>query len=496
MGKQGPLVLHGEAKDIPVGDGVLDHIAVQAGVPLGAVRHQTGIEHIGGGSAIGALVRLKDRGPGETDVIGLPEVAVDIAVHLPELAAMALIDDENDFLIPVGVHQGLVALRLHRIRHFLDRRDNQLAVGILQLLHQDKSAVGVIHTVLLKGIVLIHRLIVEVLPVDEEDDFIDPRLVPQELGQLEGGQGLAGSGAGKDVAVLIGFQNAAAGSLHGIDLVRAHDHQDRLGGLDDHELVYHFCDGGFPEELRGKLFQGVDALILLIGPEEHEGLQDRIIEAVRHLVLIAEILRLDGIGDNEQLEIAEEALEGELPIAVDLVDGFVDFHTGALQLDLNEGKAVDQHRHIVPVLINDIILMVGIHRDLVGNLVNVPVCIEREEVQIDRLPVVQAQDILVPQELRGLIDRMVVQMDQDTVPFRITERRDAFGLHQLGRIELGQTGSGIRKHIMIIPQVDILIADGLKAVDKLCLDIIFRNVRHIIALTICKRNLFLLFYHS
>ena len=307
MGENRSLILHGETKDIPIGNGVLDHIAMQAGITLGTIRHQSGIEHVGSRPAIGPLIRLKNRCSREADIIRFLEVAVNIPVHFPKLTAMALVNDENDLLITVGIHQGLITLRLHGvghlldrgddelavgihqgfiplrlhgIRHLLDRCDNQLTVRILELPDQDKGTVRIIDTILFKGIVFIHRLVIEILAVNEENHLINARLVAQELGQLERSQGFTGAGARKDIAVLIGLQDPATSGFHSEDLIRTHHHQDRLGRLDDHELVDHLGKGGLPEELRSKLFQCVDAFILLICPEEYQRLQDRIIKAI------------------------------------------------------------------------------------------------------------------------------------------------------------------------------------------------------------------------
>ena len=86
--------------------------------------------------------------------------------------------------MPLGIHQGFIPLRLHGIRHLLDRCDNQLTVRILELPDQDKGTVRIIDTILFKGIVFIHRLVIEILAVNEENHLINARLVAQELGQL------------------------------------------------------------------------------------------------------------------------------------------------------------------------------------------------------------------------------------------------------------------------------------------------------------------------
>ena len=127
------------------------------------------------------------------------------------------------------------------------------------------------------------------------------------------------------------------------------------------------------------------------------------------------------------MQIAEETLERELPVTVNLIDSFVDLNARAFKLNLNNRQAVDQNRHIISILVGNIILMGRIHRDLMGHLIDVPVSVIREEIQINCLPVIKRQNVLITEQLRRLIHRMVVQMNQDTVPFCITERSRAFG---------------------------------------------------------------------
>ena len=160
MRKDGSLVLDREAKDISIRDRILDHVAVQAGFPPAAVRLQSRVEHIRGGSAVCPSVCLKDRRSRETDVIGSLKMALNIPMHLPELRPVALIDNENHLFVPVRIHQGFVALRFDRVRHLLDCCDDHFSVGVRELFHQHIGAVGVVDAVLLKGVVLVNGLII------------------------------------------------------------------------------------------------------------------------------------------------------------------------------------------------------------------------------------------------------------------------------------------------------------------------------------------------
>ena len=150
---------------------------MQTGVAFGSIRHHACIEYICGCSAVRALVGFKDRSAGKTDVVGFPEMTIYITVHLSKLAAVTFVYDEYDFCITISVHQCLISLGLYRICHFLNRRDNELAVGVLQLLYKNMSAVGIIHTVFLERVIFINGLVVQILAVDQEDDLVYVRLV-------------------------------------------------------------------------------------------------------------------------------------------------------------------------------------------------------------------------------------------------------------------------------------------------------------------------------
>ena len=62
-----------------------------------------------------------------------------------------------------------------------------------------------------------------------------------------------------------------------------------------------------------------------------------------------------------------------------------------------------------------------IHCDLMGNLIDIPIGIIGKEVQVDRLTIIKSQHIFIAQDLCGLIHRVVIQMDQNTVPLGVTE---------------------------------------------------------------------------
>ena len=67
----------------------------------------------------------------------LIEMPHNILVHITELTAMALVNNENNLLVPISIHNFHILWTLDRICHFLHGSDNKLPVFILHLLYKD-----------------------------------------------------------------------------------------------------------------------------------------------------------------------------------------------------------------------------------------------------------------------------------------------------------------------------------------------------------------------
>lgn len=90
-------------------------------------------------------VDCENRGSCETEQMVFLEVLYDSRVHIAELAAMALIEDDDDvlriYLVPLVL--------LDEGRQFLNGRDDDFGVGVFQLLFQDSCrSIGVGRTFL------------------------------------------------------------------------------------------------------------------------------------------------------------------------------------------------------------------------------------------------------------------------------------------------------------------------------------------------------------
>ena len=232
------------------------------------------MEDICSGLSLRSLVFCKDRRSSESDIVGIFEMLSDLCVHLPKLGAVAFVDNEHALLFLEGIHNARVLFRTECRCHFLNGGDNQGFRGILQCFHQAAGAVGRIYAVFFKAVIFIHRLIIKVLPVNEEEYLINSSVIPQQRGKLEGRKRFSGSGCVKHKAVHIGHDNPVIGPFHCINLVRPHDKKYRLRILNDEEFIQHFRQVNFLQKAVGKIHELIDAHVIFIGPKEGQGLQN------------------------------------------------------------------------------------------------------------------------------------------------------------------------------------------------------------------------------
>ena len=108
-------------------------------------------------------------------------------------------------------------------------------------------------------------------------------------------------------------------------------------------FAQHFAQRTFVEEELRKHREVVERHILCIRPVERE-----LISAVG---IVGEIACIDTIGDNEQLDIVEQAVKRCLVIALNLVVGLFQFHATFLQLYLHKWQAINKDGHIITALL-------------------------------------------------------------------------------------------------------------------------------------------------
>ena len=159
-----------------------------------------------------------------------PERPLIASVHVTELAAVALVEDQHhvfaeDLVVPVALHED---------RKLLDRRDDDPRARILQLALQLRGRGVRVRRPLLEPVVLPHRLVVQILAVNHEQHLVHVRQPACELRGLEARQRLPGPGRVPDVAagldlagqlVVGGGHDPLQDPLGRDDLIRPHHQQ-------------------------------------------------------------------------------------------------------------------------------------------------------------------------------------------------------------------------------------------------------------------------------
>ena len=395
-------VLDVEAEDVVVENGVLDEVVVQA----------LAEKRLGGEDAMPLrhAVHLEAGRPGEAEELRVCEMPDNVAVHVAELAAVAFVDDEYDFLVLVGVHHLRVPRSLDGDCHLLHRRDDELAALVLHLADENVRLVRRIHGTLLELVELLGGLRIEVFAVNKENDLLDLRAGGENLSRLERGERLARAGRVPDVGVLRGERRLPHECFHGIDLIRTHHQQNPVRVVQDHVARKHLHDVVAGKERLGKVLQVREADVLPVSPEERQRVE-------KLPVGVGEILCVHAVGHDENLDVVEQPSIGVLLVAHDLVDGLADVDSAPLQLDLHEREAVHEDGHVVAVLVlaDDC----GLVRDLKDVLRGV-VGIEEREVRL--CAVVAFEYELVAQHLRALEDGLALEEVEHPLPFLVGER--------------------------------------------------------------------------
>ena len=164
--------------------------------------------------------------------------------------------------------------------------------------------------------------------------------------------------------VIIRNFNPVQNPLGGGDLIGPHDHQHLLGGKNAIPRQY-VQNGMSGEKCTGKVYQIRQDLVVGIGPEGGK------LKAVAGLFLsggrggsgvpdgvpaggVGVIFGVRAVGNDKNLHIVIEAAacpEAVPLVTADLIERLPDGYAPALQLDMDQGQAVHQDRHIVAVVI-------------------------------------------------------------------------------------------------------------------------------------------------
>ena len=192
-------------------------------------------------------------------------------------------------------------------------------------------------------------------------------LVLEQRGGLEGGERLAAAGGVPDVAVAAVLVDAVDDGLDGVDLVRPHHQQLLLAGDEHHVAADHLAERAFGEELLGEVVE-VGDLVVVLGRELVDGQEALVgVEGEVAGVVVGEVPGVGAVADDEELHEAEErpgvAVAGVVLVFDDLLHGPAGADAEGLQLDLDDGHAVDEQDDVVAV-----VAVVGVDAELVDDL--------------------------------------------------------------------------------------------------------------------------------
>ena len=202
------------------------------------VHDRVGVELIAKRLLRGAKIRIlagpgvdgEDRRAGEAEQVIVLKGSCDRLVHVAKLAAVALVEDD-DKMLP---ERRVAFVFAHKNIKLLDRRDDDPRVRVFHLPLQNGGAGVTVRRALFKAVVFLHRLIIQVFAVYDEQHLVDIRQLRRQLRGLERRERLAASrrvpdvAARLDAAVLLvgcGDFDAIENSLCRRDLIRAHDEQ-------------------------------------------------------------------------------------------------------------------------------------------------------------------------------------------------------------------------------------------------------------------------------
>jgi len=433
-------VIHVEAKHIFVFDGMGDGVGVELAlekVLRGFKRGNIAVDLPGGG------VLFKDRRAGKAEELGLGKEVLDGLVGLAELGAVALVEDEDHALVAkrselvavfhsASLRAVLVAFAvfIEGEAELLDGGDNDL-VGVVV---RDEAAdecggVGVfLNAAFLEAVELFAGLAIEVLAVDDEEALVDVGVEFEECGGLERGEGLARAGGVPDVAVATVLADALVYGLDGVNLVGAHHEHLLLRGDQDHVAADGRAECTLGQEGLGEVVEVRD-LGVVFGGVLIDGQEVFIrIEGEVAVVVVGEVVGLGLVGDDEELDEAEQGpgitIAGIFLVVDDLLHGPAGADAEGLEFDLDGGDAVDQQHHVVALE-----AVVGVDAELVDDLEGVftPV-LNVDEGIVERGAVVAGEAVDFAEQGRGGEDVGGDDLVEETFEFAVGELDAVEGL--------------------------------------------------------------------
>ena len=284
--------------------------------------------------------------------------------------------------------------------------------------------------------------------------------------------------------IIVGDLNAVQNTLGGNNLIRPH-HQQHIFRREHAVAGKNIQNGVLAEKGLGEVYKVRDNAVVRIRPERSElkaiagfGLLGFLRFGILDMVEtggIGIILRIRAVGDHENLHklVKPAGCPEAIPlIAVDLVEGFSNGNAPALQLDMDQRQAVDQHRHIIAIVMNCPLLCGdGILIDDLQTVIMDALLVNK--LNIFAFPVIPAEHLhIVLLNQPGLFENAGVCVCQHLVPETLP-----FAVRKAIVIQLFQLRSQIGNQVSLFMDGQALIAQLAKQTDKLLFQVRFALVR-------------------
>ena len=271
----------------------------------------------------------------------------DTGVHIAKLAAVALIEYQNNVLIP----DGMVRVLSDEHIQLLDGGDNDAVrveiaffVPILQLALQHRSAAVAVGRALLEPVVFLDGLVVQVLAVHHKQHLVNVGQGRGKLRRLKGSQGFAAACRVPDVTaglqgagflIVGGYFDPVQNPLGGYNLIGPH-HQQKIF-RSEHAIPGQDVQQGMPgKKGLGEIHQIRDGLIVGVRPirSKFKAVGGLFAAVPGRFVLLPDmavscgigiVLGVGTVGDDKNLHILVQPTPGPkaVPLVpVDLVEGF------------------------------------------------------------------------------------------------------------------------------------------------------------------------------
>ena len=280
--------------------------------------------------------------------------------------------------------------------------------------------------------------------------------------------------------IIVGDLNAVQNALGGDDLIWPH-HQQHIFRRKYTVTGKDIQNGVLAEKGLGKVHEIGDNAVVRIRPERSElkaiagfGLFGFLRFGVLDVIKaggIGIVFRIRAVGDHEDLHefIQSAGCPEAVPlIAVNLVEGFPNGNAPTLQLDMDQRQTVDQHRHIIAVIVGSAFL--GGNGILIDDLQTVVVdAFFVNELDIFAFPVIPAEHLhIVLLNQPGLFENAGVCVCQHLVPETLP-----FAVRKTIVIQFFQLCPQIGDQVSLFMDGQTLIAQLAKQTDKLLFQVRF-----------------------